>query len=223
MKGDESEAGFGGITPESDAESLLELIEQVLKTGTFDSSYLPKDPIIRKRLDEIIVIIKAVQNFALDLSNGDLNSSIDVKGLSIGCLKSLQSNLRHLTWQAQQIAEGDFSQRVDFMGGFSDAFNHMVRALDAARQEMKQREMELSTLNARLLTEVTVRRNVEETLRESEEKYRSILKASPDDVTITDMEGFINMVSPAALTIFGFYCPRYNQKKAGRGGTASGK
>jgi PAS domain S-box-containing protein len=43
-----------------------------------------------------------------------------------------------------------------------------------------------------------------EALRESEEKYRSILKASPDDITITNLEGIISMVSPAALTIFGF-------------------
>jgi PAS domain S-box-containing protein len=165
LSGDESETGSKRTIPESDAESVLDVIGQMQETGTFDSSRLPKDPVTRQRLDEIIVTIGKVQNFALCISKGDLDSRLDAKGISAGSLKFLQSNLKHLTWQAQQIAAGDFSQRVDFMGEFSEAFNHMVRALDAARAEMKQRELELSTLNARLMTEVTVRRQVEEALR----------------------------------------------------------
>jgi diguanylate cyclase (GGDEF)-like protein/PAS domain S-box-containing protein len=51
--------------------------------------------------------------------------------------------------------------------------------------------------------DITVRKRVEEELRESEERYRSILNASPDDITITDLEGRILVVSPAALTMFG--------------------
>ena len=41
-------------------------------------------------------------------------------------------------------------------------------------------------------------------LQQSEALYRSILTASPDDITITDMEGRIQMVSPAALPMFGY-------------------
>ncbi len=43
-----------------------------------------------------------------------------------------------------------------------------------------------------------------ELLRESEETYRSILNASPDDITITDLEGRILMVSPVAHAVFGY-------------------
>ncbi len=39
---------------------------------------------------------------------------------------------------------------------------------------------------------------------ESEEMYRSILNASPDDITITDLEGRIIMVSPASKEMFGY-------------------
>jgi signal transduction histidine kinase/CheY-like chemotaxis protein len=45
-------------------------------------------------------------------------------------LKSLHATLSHLTWQTQQVAKGDYSQRVDFMGEFADAFNTMVEQLD---------------------------------------------------------------------------------------------
>ena len=37
--------------------------------------------------------------------------------------------MRHLTWKTQQIAKGDFSHEVDFMGNFSVAFNSMSRQL----------------------------------------------------------------------------------------------
>jgi PAS domain S-box-containing protein len=43
----------------------------------------------------------------------------------------------------------------------------------------------------------------QEALRDSEERYRSVLNASPDSIAITDMEGRIIMISPATLTMFG--------------------
>jgi signal transduction histidine kinase len=182
MSEDESAAGSKGTIPESDAESVLDVIGQMLMTGTFDSSRLPKDPAIRQRLDEILITIGSVQNFALSLSKGDLDSRLEAKGISAGSLKSLRSNLKHLTWQAQQIATGDFSQRVDFMGEFSEAFNHMVKALDAARTEMKQREHELSTLNDQLSSEVTVRRQTEEALVQVNKKLNLLTSITRHDI-----------------------------------------
>ena len=46
----------------------------------------------------------------------------------------------------------------------------------------------------------------EKALRESEELYRSILRASPDDITVTDLEGKILLVSPAAVSMLGYGC-----------------
>ncbi|MFZ4624611.1 MAG: PAS domain S-box protein [Rhodoferax sp.] len=43
----------------------------------------------------------------------------------------------------------------------------------------------------------------EAALQSSEARYRSILSASPDDITITDLEGRIQMISPAGLTMLG--------------------
>jgi PAS domain S-box-containing protein len=52
--------------------------------------------------------------------------------------------------------------------------------------------------------DLTEQRHAQEELRESEERYRSILRASPDDITITDLQGTVEIVSPAALAIFGY-------------------
>ncbi len=50
--------------------------------------------------------------------------------------------------------------------------------------------------------DISERRWMEQKLRESEELYRSILHASPDAVTITDLSGKIELVSPAGLRMF---------------------
>ncbi len=79
----------------------------------------------------------AVLRLAVNISNGDLSAPIPVSGGPlVGSLKALHASLRHLTWQAKQIAQGDLGQRVDFMGEFSDAFNTMVESLARARQEL---------------------------------------------------------------------------------------
>lgn len=44
-------------------------------------------------------------------------------------LKGIYSNMQHLTWQAKQVAKGDYSQEVSYLGDFSEAFNTMTAQL----------------------------------------------------------------------------------------------
>lgn len=80
---------------------------------------------------------RGILTFASAISNGDLSVNLGLYGGPLaGSLKALHSSLRHLTWQTKQIAHGDLTQRVDFMGEFSSAFNSMVENLAKARQEL---------------------------------------------------------------------------------------
>ncbi len=73
------------------------------------------------------------------LSKGDLYFEARKGKISLlQTLKNLQANLRHLTWTTKQIAEGNFDQRIDYMGGFSEAFNSMTRQLESSFMERKQ-------------------------------------------------------------------------------------
>jgi PAS domain S-box-containing protein len=54
------------------------------------------------------------------------------------------------------------------------------------------------------ITDISEKKSTEEALRKSEALYRSILNASPDDITITDLNGKIRIVSPAAYRLFGY-------------------
>ena len=73
------------------------------------------------------------------LSKGDLNLELPKgKMLILQTLKHLHASLRHLTWTTQQIAKGDFSHEVSFMGDFSIAFNSMTQQLKDSFAERKQ-------------------------------------------------------------------------------------
>lgn len=55
-----------------------------------------------------------------------------------------------------------------------------------------------------VIRDITESKQLEEALIESEEKYRSILNASPDNITITDLDGRILIISPTAKKMFGY-------------------
>lgn len=77
--------------------------------------------------------------FILALAKGDIFVEAPRKNLLISAHKELQSALRNLVWQIQQVADGNYHQRIDFLGKFSDAFNCMVTAL--AEKQTIEREL----------------------------------------------------------------------------------
>lgn len=85
------------------------------------------------------------------VSRGDLTyEGFDSENVLIGPIKELQGNLRHLTWQTKQVAKGDYSQKVDFMGEFSEAFNTMTRLLQERRLALIREKQEVEAKNEEL-------------------------------------------------------------------------
>ena len=93
------------------------------------------------RLSEFMAEINA---FILPLSRGELvNLRFQRANYLASPFKELLSRLRHLTWQAQQVAKGDYGQRVDFMGDFAGAFNNMAVALERNERELREKIAQL--------------------------------------------------------------------------------
>ena len=122
-------------------ETALKALEDILIKGSLPSD-IPKqladDPQFRFLTDYLVNL----QQFSLAVAKGDLSKTLTLKGRTASSLKELQASLRHLTWQTQMIAQGDFTQTADFMGDFSTAFNSMVAKLEASRSELEKREIE---------------------------------------------------------------------------------
>jgi len=55
-----------------------------------------------------------------------------------------------------------------------------------------------------ILTDITGLKQAEEALRESEEKYRTVLESNPDPVVFYDMEGRVIYLNPAFTRVFGW-------------------
>jgi diguanylate cyclase (GGDEF)-like protein len=133
---------------DSTPEILFSLVRDMIydpNKASFDLDGL--DPAYRD-LGEGLRILSGMigeqRRFAEALARGDLQAPIPSRDNDLAApLKSLHASLRHITWQSQQVAAGDYKQKIDFMGEFSDSFNAMISQLDA-RQKALEYEIEVS-------------------------------------------------------------------------------
>ncbi|MDL2267923.1 diguanylate cyclase [Desulfovibrio sp. OttesenSCG-928-G15] len=115
------------------------------------------------------------------ISRGELSMEITQRGFLCGTLKGLQARLLHLVWQLQQVANGDLSCQIDFMGEFSSSFNVMVAQLDSALTALRRKEDELTKLTDTLRHEVRLKGEALTALSVSEANFR--YQASHDALT----------------------------------------
>lgn len=100
-------------------------------------------------LEEAVAELK---NYTAALSKGNL--SVDTpprENFLCENLKNIHSNLNHLTWQAKQVAKGDYSQKILFLGEFSEAFNIMTNQLKERELKMREEARVMNSYNHLLL------------------------------------------------------------------------
>lgn len=95
-------------------------------------------------LNHLIDFMEQIHDFIIPLSRGELQEIwLPSNNFLASPFKELHSRLLHLTWQTKQVANGDYKQRVDFMGDFSKAFNSMIISLDHNEKLLKKKIDEL--------------------------------------------------------------------------------
>jgi len=144
----------------------------------FDKSDLEgiKDESLKSLAEKIVCLAEQYRDsygFIMDLAYGRLYTEPPRMNSFANPFKQLHSELRHLTWQIQEIANGDFDQCVSFSGDFSDAINKMIIAL-------RERHV------------------LEELNRENENLFRSIFTTSPDGIVLCDLNHNIINASNSA-------------------------
>jgi len=128
-------------------------------------------------INKLIAFMGEIQEFIIPLAKGELSSLPPRSGNFMASpFKELHSRLCELTWQAQQVARGDYSQRIAFMGDFSQAFNSMVQAL-----ETKDRE-----LNATI------------------HRLDQLVSTALDAIHVVDLDGRLRIWNPAFLSHLGY-------------------
>jgi two-component system, sensor histidine kinase and response regulator len=106
------------------------------------------------KVNELIGLFHDISHAIKPLALGKLDEELKSRIRFLAPFKQLQANLRHLTWQTQQIAQGNFNLRVDFMGDFSEAFNSMVAALDKAQKASEAAQQAKSQFLANMSHEI---------------------------------------------------------------------
>lgn len=81
--------------------------------------------------------VRESRQFGRAMARGDLSQKPPgAENVLAAPLKELQNSLKHLAWQTKEVAKGDYSQTVDFMGEFSTAFNTMTRQLKDRQENL---------------------------------------------------------------------------------------
>lgn len=121
------------------AELLFEYLKNLLYYPEKAELHVEELPEEFQKLGEGLQLlnqyVQEQRKFGRALAKGDISAEPPrIENILAMPMKELQGSLRHLAWQTQQVAKGDYSQKVDFMGEFSDAFNSMTKQL-AERSE----------------------------------------------------------------------------------------
>ena len=156
---------------EEDIDRITELFHRVLKGELPRPLDLPEDypeNEVRQAVEYVNRFVAEYQVLAgamTAVSHGDLDLNVPSGKMHVlQSFKNLHANLRHLTWKTQQIAGGDLSQRVDFMGDFSTAFNSMTQQLREAFAKIEQQREDLFQANQRMKRDLDAAARVQQTL-----------------------------------------------------------
>lgn len=141
----------------SSDRQLLSALNDVVKQLLQGRKGIRLEPIAESSIPEINDLSDSISaltkqynqsyDFILDMAKGKLETAPPPLNSFVTPFKQLHADLQHLTWQIQQISEGDLEQKVSFSGDFSDSINRMIESL-----REKQR---ISELNERYLSELT--------------------------------------------------------------------
>lgn len=138
-----------------------EMLFQYLKSILYDQqiSLLDSDEVdvsyqkLAKGLQVLQQEVEEMRTYTEELSKGNLSAPFPPREnfLCVN-MKNLHANLNHLTWQAKQVAAGDYSQHVSYLGEFSEAFNTMITQLKE-RETLLKEEAERAQNRAKVIEE----------------------------------------------------------------------
>lgn len=155
-------------------------MQEPFPEGITESTCIPEYRKLFKVVYDLAEKFRSADQYILDLSKGNLDTAVPKSNQLIAPFKELQANLRHLVWQTHRIAEGDYSQQIDFLGDFSSSYNNLISSL----REKQQLEKELSV---------------------SEEKYRMLAENVTDVLWKFDIDSKrLTFISPSVLRLRGF-------------------
>lgn len=118
-----------------------------------------------------------------------------VLSLSYKISSSITNPLHKLMGYLDNAGKGDFSLRMpvtssDEIGKLAGFFNRFMEQLGQYHSDLKQ--------------QIQVRQETENNLRQSEQRYRSVMASAADPIVTYDMDGRVTYFNPAFQQVFGW-------------------
>jgi len=142
--------------------------------------------------DEFLEPLKTIRNLTLATFGITM---ILILTLTVKLSNSITTPLQRLMNHFENASRGDFSLRMataatDEIGQLAGYFNRFME--------------QLADYSSNLEQQIEVRRETENSLRESEQRYRSVMESAADPIIIYDMEGKVTYFNPAFESVFGW-------------------
>jgi len=127
--------------------------------------------------------------------------------------RQIAKPIGQLASASERVAQGDLSTPVDVkssneIGVLAQSFNQMMVSLKKARDELQQwgeeLEKKVKERTTNLETEITERKQIEQALKQAEEKYRTILEEMEDAYFEIDLEGNFTFVNDQHCRALGY-------------------
>ncbi len=144
-------------------------------------------------LDEVFAPLNTIKNFIVLVGLASLIIFIPITFILSSTITKPLQELRN---RFDEDIIGGFSNRLvkmdshDEVGQLTFYYNSFMDKLESYNTDLK--------------TQITERKQAQEALRESEEKYRSVMEATPDPIVVYDMEGKVTYMNPAFTRVFGY-------------------
>lgn len=156
-------------------EEAIRLLTSIIADPRCSESLMESIPESDTETRKLATLLFSIRGHIKALASGDLRHTSGGYGYSVGMLKSLGANLRHLTWNLTNIANGEYVETDPFMGDFSASFNSLSGELREKSSELEHLIDKYKTLShIDPLTKLPNRRAFyEEALRELHRSFRT--------------------------------------------------
>ncbi len=143
-------------------------------------------------LDEFYQPLRTIGTLILGIF---LLTMVLVLSFSYRISNSITNPLEKLMEHFDKASNGDFSLRMqvtsnDEIGTLARYFNRFMQQIGKYNDDLKQ--------------QIQVRKNAENSLRQSEQRYRSVMASAADPIITYDMEGKVTYFNPAFCHVFGW-------------------
>lgn len=125
-----------------------------IHASQFDPAFLP----LVNQIEKLCHDAAEAMLFSSLIAEGCFDVKASNENIFLGPLKDFQSTLRHLTWQTKQVAEGNYNQKIAYLGDLSTSFNKMIDQLknreDVINENARIQEEKANTISKLFETEL---------------------------------------------------------------------